>query len=281
MKRFLRRIFRNVLPGWVKARYRSRLSGRQPRDIAVPLSFSESPQGRVATIANAIRLIITRDEEPNLRYHLQENAGCIEEMAGFLREAAKTRLLFDVGAHKGLFALVFAASDTRNRVVAYEPSPVLAKRAKELGELNGFNDRIEWRNEAIGDRTGSAFFAIEPTGFAAAVPDEKGDTAIKSPITTLDAECKRLNVRPDLVKIDVEGFEWEALQGARDLLQGYRPMIFLELHLHAMEDRDIRPKQITDYLADFRYEFRTPSGRLLRSRQIYDSLDSIVRVIAA
>jgi FkbM family methyltransferase len=280
MKRFLRRVFRNVLPGWLKARYRSRLFGHRPGDVTIPLSFTQSGANCIATIGDSVRLVVTRDEEPNLRYHLQESGACIEEMAGFLREAEKARLLFDVGAHKGLFALVFAALNRAKRVVAYEPSPLLANRARELGELNGFTDRIEWRTEAIGDRTGSASFEIESTGFAAGIRDDKADMAVEVPITTLDAECNRLNARPDLLKIDIEGFEWEALQGGRNLLRNYQPIIFLELHLDALEERGIRPKQITDYLIGFDYGFRTPSGKQLRPRQIFDSLEPIVRLIA-
>ena len=39
------------------------------------------------------------------------------------------------------------------------------------------------------------------------------------------------------MKIDIEGFEWEALQGGRELLAGARPRLFLELHLNELEQR--------------------------------------------
>lgn len=278
MKRFLRRVLRNVIPASVKDRYRARQFAARPAGANISIQFVESAAAPVAIIERSIRLVITQEEKPNLLYHLQNNGACVEEMAGFLRHARTAKLLFDVGAHKGLFALIFAALGSEKRVVAYEPSAPLARRARELGELNRFNDRIMWRPEAIGERNGPAFFKTEPTGFVAAVSANRGG-ASQLPMRTLDAECERLDLWPDLLKIDVEGFEWEALCGAPKLLKR-KPVVFLELHLHALEERGVEPKQVVNLLADCGYRFETPRGKLLRRRQVYDSLDSIVRFVA-
>jgi hypothetical protein len=35
---------------------------------------------------------------------------------------------------------------------------------------------------------------------------------------------------PDVIKLDVEGAEYEALRGGRDLLEAHRPLLFLDTH---------------------------------------------------
>jgi hypothetical protein len=37
-------------------------------------------------------------------------------------------------------------------------------------------------------------------------------------------------VVPDIIKIDVEGFEWEVLKGARPTLREHRPVLQIEVH---------------------------------------------------
>lgn len=47
---------------------------------------------------------------------------------------------------------------------------------------------------------------------------------------TLDAFCRDMGVRPNLVKIDVEGAELLVLHGARNLLRESHPAIILAVH---------------------------------------------------
>jgi hypothetical protein len=68
------------------------------------------------------------------------------------------------------------------------------------------------------------------------------------PITTLDSETVALNLVPNVLKIDVEGAEWEVLKGAEQILQRYHPMLFLSLHPAALTKRGESPEVILDWL---------------------------------
>jgi FkbM family methyltransferase len=49
-------------------------------------------------------------------------------------------------------------------------------------------------------------------------------------ITSIDHFAEERHVRPDVLKIDVEGYEGRVLRGARRTLAEHRPFVLLELH---------------------------------------------------
>jgi hypothetical protein len=104
---------------------------------------------------------------------------------------------------------------------------------------------------------------------------------VKVQMTTLDDECRRLGIYPDTVKIDIEGYEHEALLGARDMLARKKPVICLELHLDLLEQRGINPRSICNDLQGYGYRFFSCGGRPMAARDVYDSIDAVFRFIAA
>jgi FkbM family methyltransferase len=131
-------------------------------------------------------------------------------------------LAFDIGAHVGDRTACFRRLGAR--VVAVEPQPRLA-RALRL--MFGRDRGVTLVPALIGARPGRAVLRLNtanPTvatasaAFIAAAEGAPGwegqrwDGAIERPVTTLDALADRHGF-PAFVKIDVEGFEAEALRG--------------------------------------------------------------------
>jgi len=131
-------------------------------------------------------------------------------------------LVFDVGAHVGDRIAAFRRLNAR--VVAVEPQPALAFT---LNLLYGRDRSIAIERKAVGRSTGTARMLINvdnPTvstasdAFVHAARDAQGwegqvwEKSIDVPVTTLDALIAAHGV-PAFIKIDVEGFEEEALAG--------------------------------------------------------------------
>jgi len=138
---------------------------------------------------------------------------------GFVRRGD---LVFDVGAHVGDRVASFRRLGAR--VVAVEPQPALVKVLKLF---YGHSADIAIEAVAVGRATGAANMMINvdnPTvstaspAFVNAARDAPGwdtqrwTTSVEVPVTTLDALVEKHGL-PWFIKIDVEGFEAEALQG--------------------------------------------------------------------
>jgi len=131
-------------------------------------------------------------------------------------------LVFDVGAHVGDRVAAFRRLGAR--VVAIEPQPALLRT---LRLLYGRDPMIAIEAAAVGRQAGSIELSVNldnPTvstasaefiAAAAGAPGWEGQAwskRVRVPLTTIDALIARHGT-PAFVKIDVEGFEAEALAG--------------------------------------------------------------------
>jgi FkbM family methyltransferase len=140
----------------------------------------------------------------------------------YRRFVAAGDLVFDIGSHVG--DRVGAFRRLGARVVAVEPQPALART---LRLLYGRDRAVTVEEAAVGRRAGTIALKLNldnPTistaseAFIAAAREAPGwqgqrwARTVEVPLTTLDALIARHGV-PRFIKIDVEGYEAEALAG--------------------------------------------------------------------
>lgn len=205
------------------------------------------------------------------------------ELAAFVAAAATPGTLFDVGANDGLFSILYCLMHPANRVVAFEPSHALCDRFHRNTRLNDLADRITLLPVALGDRAGRQAMITNANDGYVQVTEFRGNEASEwyeavIETTTLDAQCE--TCQPTIVKIDVEGFELEVLQGASVLLSRIRPVVFLELHLNFLEERGIPPVAVLQLLRAHAYEIYDLAGTPLSDRKAVRSWAPAVHLIA-
>jgi FkbM family methyltransferase len=142
-------------------------------------------------------------------------------------------VILDVGANIGWHALRWATAVPSARVHAFEPSPK-ARRYLDMNlHLNGVADRVKVVAKALADAEGSRrFFDCEDYAFSSLLDTRRNPVAEEREVhvTTLDNYCEAhasLNVA--LVKIDVEGLEYEVIRGGERLLRSRKPDLFVEI----------------------------------------------------
>lgn len=142
--------------------------------------------------------------------------------------------MFDVGANIGLMALPVLKDNPEVKVLSFEPSPNTLPFLKRTIEGSPYRNRWQLVSKAVGRSPGTTEFHVSPASFdlfdsIAHGGRIRGATSVQLEMTTLDHEWQQLG-RPavSVIKIDVEGWESEVLQGAKELIGSQRPGILLE-----------------------------------------------------
>jgi len=203
-----------------------------------------------------------------------------EETATLVFSYLLSRLLpatvFDIGAWQGYFSFL-AASHTAARpdVFAFDMRPAgieaITHRAMELGWADRVHALLCGRSDThVGQtRVWSArmkLFESKPREdeyreaiwrrmkFLLKGNRGRGLREVDLLLTTLDHFCADHNVTPQLMKIDVDGYEGKILRGAETLLRTAKPTILLELHRDEVQRDGLTRTKVADLLFDAGYD---------------------------
>ncbi|HMF56942.1 MAG TPA: FkbM family methyltransferase [Pyrinomonadaceae bacterium] len=153
-----------------------------------------------------------------------------------MAEVKSGDVVADVGTFIGLYTIALAKRVApAGKVIAFEPHPINFADLKEHVRLNSLAEIVEPIEAAIGANNCRVSFQLNSCESHIA---SKGDGAAHDGM--VEAECVTLDSvfagkRCDLIKIDVEGYEEQVLQGASALLddKARSPRaIFIEVHPH-------------------------------------------------
>jgi FkbM family methyltransferase len=165
----------------------------------------------------------------------------------------------DAGANWGYFTLVAAAAvGAAGRVIALEPDPRMRDALEENVDLNGFV-QVATLAVAAASHEGRGRLAGYADSSANRGVSRLADANASGPV--FDVRCATIDDltadvrRVDLLKIDVEGAEYDVLRGMRDGLASSRyGAIVLELHPELLRARGVSPAACIDLLRDAGYE---------------------------
>jgi FkbM family methyltransferase len=199
--------------------------------------------------------------------------GSYEEEAchHWINLSREAKIAFDVGANVGLYSLLAASANPECNVYAFEPTPELAIKLTENTRLNSIRN-IVVEVAALGNSDHTGYLQVcrgsdgtnEGMNYVTSVPRDGSDLPVK--VVSLDQYCQRRGIaRINLLKMDIEGGEYDALVGAQQLLQTQSiDCIFLELIGWAANRSGHSTLEIQDLLLDAGYcLYRLRSGRLV------------------
>lgn len=192
--------------------------------------------------------------------YTKENEYEASYIEALFRQICPGDVVWDVGANIGVFTTLFAQHEAVSAVIAFEPNANTFSKLQQ--NLNKYEGKVSCKNFGLGidDESSSLHIGcddVEATSsLLAATSGSNKHTAfveIKRAGTALDLEnCSK----PDVVKIDVEGYELMVVLGLMALPRAQRPRIIaVEVHfgLFSLSDQLFAPLSICSLLKSCGY----------------------------
>jgi FkbM family methyltransferase len=149
-------------------------------------------------------------------------------------------VIWDIGANQGIYSKIFCEkTGPSGHVFAFEPTPEsCATLSRQTAEFSW----VHIERKALSDFDGAGALSVsgydKSNHLVQANGDDSQSSVVSVPVVRGDTFWKASGMTPNVVKIDVEGFEEEGLAGMDSLLAapGLRA-VFVEVHFRLLEDR--------------------------------------------
>jgi FkbM family methyltransferase len=172
----------------------------------------------------------------------------------------KNAVVFDIGAHIGLFSIIAAKTIGINgKVFAFEPAPATTKVLSQTIAINHLENVVIPVNAAIGKEKGTITFFVSNTeadnsNSLVSYKKDRKLNGIEVELNTIDnfvVEKKLTKI--DFIKIDVEGAEYDTLLGGKNVFLNSRPACILAIHPEPIEKKGDKLEDIYDFLLQINY----------------------------
>jgi len=170
----------------------------------------------------------------------------------------KKVFLLDCGSNYGFYSFYVASLSLDNQVLAFEASPKTFNSFRANLELNNFNN-IDYRNLAISEVSGKfiSFYESHNDWESSATHNKFQNNKIAIvETTTIDKELSKKDLSDFviIIKLDIEGNEFNAIQGGKDIILKYEPLITIELSRYNFNNQNYNFDYFRKFLNDFKYK---------------------------
>jgi len=154
-------------------------------------------------------------------------------------------IIIDGGANIGFHSIQFAKLANEGKVYCFEPQSLIFNVLSANSLINGCSDIIKQFRLGLGDNINQQL-KMTPLkeqifsehcinyGGRGLTKDEEGEEVVQ--LTTIDdLHLSKLN----LIKLDVQGFELQALKGGETTIKENKPLMFIENYLDSKQDQEV------------------------------------------
>lgn len=186
------------------------------------------------------------DGDVNARPALLREVENVRKVVDLMDKENRRGCVIQAGGNTGLFPDRLARAF--QRVVTFEPDREnFACMSRNVAAPN-----VEMHNAALGQAESTCRIIPEPLNCGAGRVALDGEI----PVLTIDG----LGLAPDLIWLDVEGFEPFALRGAEQTLRKHHPLVVVEEKGHSRR-YGVEPEETQAFLKDLGYTFIETVGR--------------------
>jgi FkbM family methyltransferase len=183
----------------------------------------------------------------NVKMAPQHEPEFLREFIQVITQTTSPMVIYDIGANMGFYSLVAASLskslDREVSIFAFEPEPTIFDTLYDNIALNDFDNitplllavgytSVENQNRlaVLTGKGGSTFIYNDSES-------RQGDKTRVAPLVSLDVMFDQGEIPPpDLIKMDIEGYEFEALKGMKNLLSISNVQVFVEIHAEYLKN---------------------------------------------
>jgi FkbM family methyltransferase len=181
------------------------------------------------------------------------------------RNIRQDDVVIEVGANIGAHSLILAdLVGPAGRVHAFEPTDYAQTKLRtNLAHNPVLAPRITVRSDLVTNHEHATPLRTIKSSFS--VGDQtRSVESVSAPAMALDSlELSRL----DVIKIDVDGYDYKVLQGATRLIKQFKPLIFIELCEYTLNAQRDSIRDIFKLMSDLGYIASYEDGRAIRNTE--------------
>lgn len=187
-------------------------------------------------------------------------------------------IFVDIGANIGLISINVLEALPKAKIYAFEPGLHQYSLFKKTIAENSLEKRVILSQQAIGRENGELSFAVHDNKHSSGdgfFDTKRAGTSKTFPVevTTLDTWWQSVShIKVDVVKMDIEGAELWALEGAEKLISVCKPFILLEIHPVNLIPYPYSANDIVSWIDSHGYNLSSLSGISIDCKNIKDVL---------
>jgi FkbM family methyltransferase len=164
----------------------------------------------------------------------------------------KKYIFLDIGCNYGAYSIPIAKNNSDIDVYCFDPSEKTLKRLEENIKLNNIQN-ITYFNIGIGEKEKYAFFDdnIENFKNSGSFQINNSNLGKKIKINSIDNLIDQNLIKPDkniVIKMDIEGYEFYALQGLQETINRFDVIIFFEFSKKIIENHKSLEKDFLKFI---------------------------------
>lgn len=153
--------------------------------------------------------------------------------------------IIDAGANIGMYSILFSRLASNGKIYCFEPTDTVELLRMNLTRHHANN--AEAIRQALGSEAGEREETIYKIWGSASGVEKK-----QFPFTTIDVFISERDFKTDLIKIDVDSYDYEVLLGAKETLLSQRPWVMVELN-GALSLRGFHPEMAQKWMNELGY----------------------------
>lgn len=225
------------------------------------------PQGIVQTEIQGLKLCLDMRDEV-IAHGILAYGHYEPEETKLLKDIVTPGMtMLDVGANLGYFSLLVSKQlADQCKIYSFEPDPHNAGLLRRNVELNQAKS-VEVVQKAVSNKPGTVLFFKDESNYGGHslgfnnLPGAEADR-LEVETVTLNDFCSQKNLKVDLIKMDVQGYEGFVFEGASEVLKQSQLKMLIEFWPFGLEKAGAKPLQVIERLLGYGFcvKMLSPNG---------------------